>query len=96
MHRNEAIRKLLTWKLSLYFIHILDKKIIQNGILSTEWHLISLKKLLLLCLTQILKAMLKMHINARNGVQYINNGNGWYYASKYIQWKNMCIFLDIF
>ena len=47
-----------------HFIKILEKKIIQKGILSTGWHLNLIKKLLLLCLTQVLKAMLKMHINA--------------------------------
>ena len=31
------------WYGNSYFIHILDKKTIQNGILSTGWHLISFK-----------------------------------------------------
>ena len=35
-----------------------------------------------------------MHINAKNGVKYINNSIGWYYASKFIQWNNIYI-LDI-
>ena len=61
MHQNDEIRPLLIW--TSYFINILDKKIIQNGILSTGWHLNLFQKLLL-CLTQVLKAILKMHINA--------------------------------
>ena len=33
-----------------------------------------------------------MHINAYNDVKYINNNIDWYYASKFIQLKNMYIF----
>ena len=54
-----------------------------------------IKKLILLCLTQVFQAMLKMHINAWDNVKYINNSIGCYYASKCIQWKNMYIFVDI-
>ena len=41
MHPNEEIIKFLMW--ISYFINILDKKTIQNGILSIAFHLISLK-----------------------------------------------------
>ena len=65
------------WYGNSYFIKILDKKIIQNGILSTGGHLNLIQKLLLLCLAQVLKAMLKMQINALNDVKYINNSISW-------------------
>ena len=32
------------WYGNSFFIHILDEKTIQNGILSTGWHLVLLKK----------------------------------------------------
>ena len=32
-----------------------------------------------------------MHINAYNNVKYINDSIGWYYASKFIQWKDIYI-----
>ena len=36
-----------------------------------------------------------MHIYAYNNVKYINNSIGRYYANKFIQWKNIFIFLKI-
>ena len=63
MHQNEEIRKTLIYG-NLCFIHSLDKKTIQNGILSNGITLDFIQKLLLLYYTQVLKAMLKMHINA--------------------------------
>ena len=42
MHQNEEIRKSYWYELS-YFISILDKKTIQNGVLSTGWHVIPFK-----------------------------------------------------
>ena len=34
-----------------------------------------------------------MHINALNNIKYINKSIGWYYASKFRQWKNMYILI---
>ena len=38
------------------------------------------------------KVMLKMHISAENDVKHIRDSIGWYYGSKFIQWKNIHIF----
>ena len=41
MCQNEKVRKIFAWK--LFYIHILDEKTVQNAILSTVWHFISIK-----------------------------------------------------
>ena len=80
------------WFLNSYLIHILDEKTIQNGTFHwVTFHLI--QKHLLLYLTQILKAMLKMHINSWNYIIYVSNSIVGYDASKFI--PRMKTFLNI-
>ena len=86
------ISKWKRWKVIDMETHFYSLSILENHSKWYSFHWVTPNFILLLYLTQVLKATLKIHIIAWNNVEYMNNSIGWHYISKFIQSKNMYIF----